>query len=71
MGPKQENAEVYDLDTEKSRKFLELLRDHPFVTLVMIPNGTVEIFSKGINGNHVSRLRDILLSLEHGEKPNG
>lgn len=69
MGSSEEDSEfeAFDLETEKARKFLRLLQKYPFVALILKHDGTVEIFSKEIKAAHVSQLREIMVSMEHGE----
>lgn len=52
------------LSVERARKFLRLLADDPFIALVVTPPGEVRIFSKGIESDHLARIKEALEQIQ-------
>ena len=52
------------LDLERSRKFLRKLAEDPFITIVVAEDGEVTIFSKGIEADHLERIKSALTEIQ-------
>lgn len=63
MDGDEETNEVASLDRERARKFLKQLAEDPFVAVVVTETGEVQIFSKGIEPDHLDRIKSVLESL--------
>ena len=62
-------ADVTNLNLERARKFLDRLSEDPFLCVVMTDDGDdpkIQIFSKGIEADHVARLNQALKEIERG-----
>lgn len=62
-----ENGEVASLDLERSRKFLRTLAEDPFIAVVVAEDGEVRVFSKGIEPDHLARIKSVLTDLTREE----
>lgn len=60
---------VVSLDVERSRKFLNLLAEEPFVAVV-VTDGEVRVFSKGIEPDHLERIKQVLRDLNDETEEN-
>lgn len=63
MKKNDSEAEVVSLDRERSRKFLRTLAEEPFIALVVSADGELQIFTKGIEEDHLDRIRTVLRSI--------
>lgn len=57
-------AEPANIEKERSKRFLRKLADHPFIAVVVLDDGKVEMFHKGIELEHVERIREALDNIE-------
>lgn len=63
----ENEREVFSLDSERSRKFLETIAAEPFLTVVVTSNEVV-IYGKDIESDHLDRIKNVLVQLtEEGE----
>jgi hypothetical protein len=62
------NDEPALLSVEKARRFLRQLEEDPFIALVVTDEGEVRIFSKGIEDDHLARIRDVLRTIQQEEE---
>lgn len=65
-GTPEAEDNVLSLDLEKSRKFLNLLAEDPFVAVV-VTDGEVRVFSKDIEPDHLDRIKSVLSDLSREE----
>jgi hypothetical protein len=52
--------DVISLDRERGAKFLKKLAEEPFIALVVSSEGELQIFTKGIEEDHLARIRTVL-----------
>lgn len=59
-----------DIEEEQAKRFLRRLRRHPFIALVVNDDGSVEVFHRGIEPEHITRMQDALEAAEenHADK---
>lgn len=55
-----DTATVIDFDAAKSRRFLESLKSHPFLAVVITGDDEVCVFDKGIGPEEVARIRQAI-----------
>lgn len=60
MSDHQTDSEVISLDRERGRKFLKKLAEESFIALVVSADGELQIFTKGIEDDHLARIRTVL-----------
>lgn len=61
MSDHQNDSEVVvSLDRERGRKFLRTLAEESFIALVVSADGELQIFTKGIEEDHLARIRTVL-----------
>lgn len=48
------------LNNEKTRRFFKRLADDPFIAIVVDDEGELQIFTKGIDDEHLERIRTVL-----------
>lgn len=58
------SGDPVSLDVERSRRFLRRLAEDPFIAVVVTDEGKVSIFSKGIEDDHLDRIKTVLRELE-------
>lgn len=58
--------EIVSLDVERARRFLSLLAEDPFIALVVAEDGEIQIFAKGIEPDHMDRIRTVLQEIREG-----
>ena len=61
-----EKGDVLSLDLERSRKFLRQLAEDPFIAVV-VTDGEVRVFSKGIEPDHLDRIKNVLTQITREE----
>jgi hypothetical protein len=47
------------IEEERAKRFLKRLKSHPFIAVV-VDDGHVEVFHRGIGNEHIERIRDAL-----------
>jgi hypothetical protein len=62
------DAEVISLDLERGRKFLRVLAEESFIALVVTADGELEIFTKGIEEDHLDRIKAVLREIVQEEE---
>lgn len=62
MAGKPEN--VSNLDQERTKKFLNRLAQDPFIAIVVTEDDEVRIFGKGIEPEHIDRIREVLSEIQ-------
>jgi hypothetical protein len=58
--------EVASLPVERARKFLHALADDAFLCIVVTDDEGVRIFSKGIEDEHLERIKAVLRKIQEG-----
>lgn len=57
---KDESEDVISLDRERAQKFLRTLANESFLALVVSADGELQIFTKGIEADHLAQIRNVL-----------
>jgi hypothetical protein len=64
--PDQPEENVRSLNKERTRRFLKLLAEDPFVAVV-VTDGEVRVFSKNIEPDHLARIKEALTDMSDDE----
>lgn len=64
MAQKSKETTVSNLDAERTRRFFRKLADEPFLCIVITDTSQVQIFSKGLEQEHIDRIREVLKEVE-------
>ena len=59
-----ENEKVAKLSEKRASRFLSALADDPFLCIVVTREGEVQIYSKEISEDHLSRIKSVLTQIE-------
>lgn len=67
MNQNDSEAEVISLNRERGQKFLNVLAKEPFLALVVSADGELQIFTKGIEPDHLEQIRNFLREIVEGD----
>ena len=65
--PPETEAEVFNLDVARARKFLTDLAENPFACVVLSEDGSLKIVSKDMPEDELARFVEALAVLAEGE----
>lgn len=67
MATRDSDERPVSLGLKRTRKFFDQLASDPFMAVVVADDGEVQIFSKGIEPEHLDRIKKVLSDLEEGD----
>lgn len=66
--PVPPKSEATELSVEESARFLHTLADDPFIALVVTAEGEVQIYGKGLEPEHIERIKQVLTQVMSNEQ---
>jgi hypothetical protein len=68
MATRDSEERPVSLSLTRTRRFFDQLASDPFVAIVVADDGEVQIFSKGIEPDHLERIKKVLTDLREGDE---